>query len=142
MLLTDLITPKHLEFLGDALKFIDGCDDKRLGRERDHFFLDFRFRHSMGGDWKRDRVISNHEASCILEHASKVKLDAQDIEIHGNKKSCGNEKMVWHREKARYLRHDGKFTAAAMYDDALYMDEPTALVAAIDSLIEGERDEA
>ena len=123
MLLTDLIKPEHLERLGDV-EWDDGLHfRKRLVRLRaNSYYRDIWI--PSPAQWAPDGQLSCHEASCILEHAIRVKLLDNCLFVFPV------TRKLFAVESVLSKKHD---------DTAYYEVEPEALIAAIDSLIEGER---
>ncbi len=137
MLLTDLIADKHLKFLGDVEWLDDGS------RLRLVFYQDF-----MGGGkdiwfaevfendaWRMHSHRSPHVASCILEHAIRVKLLASERYIYPAW-SFNND------HTNNVIKFTVGHTKFNFFEPVMYDTEPEALIAAMDSLIEKEKDEA
>ncbi len=112
-MLTDLIQERHLKWLGDV-----GCGDRELCLGID-------------GEWRLGSlIIPAAAASCILEHAIRVKLRASGLYAAPSANAlCGIEHQV-----ADFVSKE--------IGDASFDTEEEALIAAIDSLIEREKDEA
>ncbi len=116
MLLTDLIKPPHLKFLGDVEWWVLVTQRNLIKDENANWAITIkcpsRYREVVV------KQIDSHIASCILEHAIEEKLSA----MHAGPCTAGNKEWWVCGEP--------------------YTDKPTALIAAIDSLIESEKDEA
>ncbi len=120
MKITDLIKPPHLKFLGDV-----GCGNERIELHGDKGW--WVLNDSAPG---LDFPLSYEMASCILEHAIRVKL-----------LEC--EQFV---SPVTIIMNTVSFevchTRFVFPDATIYKTEPEALIAAMDALIEKEEKDA
>jgi len=85
-MLTDLIQERHLKWLGVVEWKDSSCEPIRLTKAESpsSFCIASFATEVMYGDenrWEFFRWIDNHTASCILEHAFRVKLEVEELTI-------------------------------------------------------------
>lgn len=131
--LTDLITEKHLEFLGDVEwkhYFSDGAyaGVKKLILDKPYINAGQRVDKWLIDHTNFIGVVDNHIASCILEHHIRVMLGVGELFVG----PCGGGlKNIFYIITTIHNR-------SKSVDGLSYKTEPEALIAAMDALIEGE----